>query len=185
MPIEPRKQWAPTSHSGRTKIKFQNEVGICLSKYGDAGYGKLVAEGKYSSNRRFSEQLIGKSASVLEQFAADNSIDAVTCVPSLRSDIVQDFTERLAKRLGIKFLLLLQKSKAAQQKLMQNSSYQCENALQSFSVIENTKMPKNILLVDDIVDSRWTMTVCGYKLMEAGCEKVFPFALADSSHVEE
>ena len=38
--------------------------------------------------------------------------------------------------------------------------------------------------IDDIVDSRWTLTVCGYKLMEAGCEKVFPFALADSSHNE-
>jgi len=46
-------------------------------------------------------------------------------------------------------------------------------------------MPKNVLLVDDVVDSRWTITVCGCKLMEAGCLKVFPFALADSSHIEE
>ena len=43
---------------------------------------------------------------------------------------------------------------------------------------------KNVLLVDDVVDSRWTRTVCGYRLMEAGCEEVYPFALADSSQKE-
>jgi len=68
---------------------------------------------------------------------------------------------------------------------MQNSSYQCENALNSFDIIENIEIPKNILLVDDVVDSKWTLTVCGYKLMEAGCSKVVPFALADSSQKEE
>ena len=43
---------------------------------------------------------------------------------------------------------------------------------------------KNILLVDDMVDSKWTFTVCGYRLMENRAEKVFPFALADSSRNE-
>ena len=45
-------------------------------------------------------------------------------------------------------------------------------------------MPQRVLLVDDVVDSRWTMTVCGYRLMEAGCAEVYPFALADSSQKE-
>ena len=40
----------------------------------------------------------------------------------------------------------------------------------------------NILLVDDVVDSRWTLTVCGDILMHNGANKVYPFALADSSH---
>jgi len=77
------------------------------------------------------------------------------------------------------------KSKAEQQKLKQNSSFQCENALKSFTVVKSAPMPKNVLLVDDVVDSRWTITVCGFKLMEAGCLKVFPFALADSNQKEE
>ena len=51
-------------------------------------------------------------------------------------------------------------------------------------MIPNTEMPERVLLVDDVVDSRWTLTVCGYRLMEAGCEAVYPFALADSSHKE-
>ena len=184
IPIEPRKQWATTSLTRRTKIAHQNEVGICISKYGDPGYGMLVKEGKYSSSQ-FSEQLVGKSASELKGHIEDHGISAITCVPSLRSNIVEDFAIRLAKRLNKKFITLLQKSDAEQQKFMLNTSYQCENALKSFSVIENADMPESVLLVDDIVDSGWTLAVCGYKLMDVGCKKVFPFALADSSRKEE
>ena len=64
---------------------------------------------------------------------------------------------------------------------MLNSAHQCENALRSFRVIPEANPPKRLLLVDDIVDSRWTLTVCGFILMECGTEFVFPFALADSS----
>jgi large subunit ribosomal protein L2 len=40
------------------------------------------------------------------------------------------------------------------------------------------KYEKSILLVDDTVDSRFTLTVCGYRLYEAGFDSVTPFALA-------
>ena len=70
---------------------------------------------------------------------------------------------------------------AKQQKVMLNSSHQCENAQRSFAALEDVQMPKHVLLIDDVVDSRWTLTVCGFMLLEAGCLKVFPFALADSS----
>jgi ATP-dependent DNA helicase RecQ len=35
-----------------------------------------------------------------------------------------------------------------------------------------------VLLVDDLVDSRWTMTVAGSALRRAGAAAVLPFALA-------
>jgi ATP-dependent DNA helicase RecQ len=35
-----------------------------------------------------------------------------------------------------------------------------------------------VLLVDDLVDSRWTMTVAGALLRRAGAPAVLPFALA-------
>ena len=72
------------------------------------------------------------------------------------------------------------------QKDMENSFYQCRNAWESFEVDSDiSTMPERVILVDDIVDSRWTMTVCGYRLMQAGCKMVFPFALADSSENRE
>ena len=70
------------------------------------------------------------------------------------------------------------------QKHMENSAHQCANAYKSFSVISGAKVPEKVLLVDDMVDSKWTLTVCGYRLMECGCQEVYPFALADSSQKE-
>ena len=35
-----------------------------------------------------------------------------------------------------------------------------------------------VLLVDDLADSRWTMTVAGRELRRAGAAGVLPFALA-------
>jgi ATP-dependent DNA helicase RecQ len=35
-----------------------------------------------------------------------------------------------------------------------------------------------VLLVDDLADSRWTMTVAGRALRRAGASAVLPFALA-------
>ena len=185
IPIEPRKMWENSSVTKRSKIRLQNQPGVCLSKYGDAGYGELVKQGKYSKEKRFCDELVGKSCNILKPFIEQNHIRHICCVPSLRSEIVKDFSSRLAASLGITFVELLEKTDAEQQKTMENSSYQCANAYRSFALKENCVVPKNILLVDDMVDSRWTLTVCGYRLMEAGAEKVFPFVLADSSNREE
>jgi ATP-dependent DNA helicase RecQ len=38
--------------------------------------------------------------------------------------------------------------------------------------------PAPILLVDDLADSRWTMTVAGRELRRAGATAVLPFAIA-------
>ncbi len=40
--------------------------------------------------------------------------------------------------------------------------------------------PGPVLLVDDLVDSRWTMTVAGRALRQAGASAVLPFALASA-----
>jgi ATP-dependent DNA helicase RecQ len=68
---------------------------------------------------------------------------------------------------------------------MQNSSYQCGNAVKSFSLIDGIEIPDKVILVDDVVDSRWTLTACGHYLCEGGCIEVYPFALADSSQKED
>lgn len=176
IPIEPRKRLA-----GGGVIPVPNQPGICLSKYGHPGYGEMVRQGKYGASPGFCEKLVLKSADVLRPVVRRLQIDAVTCVPSLRGGVVPDFARRLAARLGIPFLTLLAKTAASHQKEMQNSSFQFRNAWNSFSLRPGAQFPGRILLVDDIVDSRWTMTVCGYLLTQAGCGIVFPFALADSS----
>lgn len=185
IPIEPRKQWAYSSVTQQKRIAHINQPGFCISKYGDAGYGELVKQGKYSKEKRFCDELVGKSAQMLRPFVKEHEITHICPVPSLRSDLVQDFAARLAESLKLEIVDALHKSAARQQKEMENSAYQCANAYQSFAVKENVRIPRNILLVDDMVDSRWTFTVCGYRLMEAGAENIYPFALADSGNRED
>lgn len=185
IPIEPRKMWASSGVTRATKIEYINQTGFCISKYGDAGYGELVKQGKYSKEKRFSDELAGKSAELLKPFIQENKIRHICCVPSLRSDLVKEFTLRLASSLKLEFVDALEKTEARQQKEMENSAHQCANAYTSFWVKDGVRIPKSILLVDDVVDSKWTFTVCGYRLMEAGAEKVYPFALADSSNRED
>ena len=71
-----------------------------------------------------------------------------------------------------------------QQKTMQNSIYQCRNAKDKIKLKPNASIPSKVILVDDMVDSKWTLTVAGRLLTLHGCESVFPFCLADSSQSE-
>ena len=59
---------------------------------------------------------------------------------------------------------------------MENSAQQFRNVYGAFEVVGPvTKLP--VLLVDDIVDSGWTLTVIGVAC-EAGTGPVHPFVLA-------
>ena len=117
--IPPRKRWPSTDYTGKINIPIPNNIGLCLAKYGDPGYGELVKRDKYSPKKRFCDELVGKSAKVLRPLVNEKEIKYITCVPSLRSDIVIDFSKRLAESLGLTFVELLKKSNTRQQKEMQ------------------------------------------------------------------
>lgn len=97
---------------------------------------------------------------------------------------MKSFAERLAKKLGLQYYDTIEKTVNNRCQKELNTSYlQYKNAYDSFEV-RNT-YSGNVLLLDDMVDSRWTFTVCGYKLREKGSGKVFPFVLANSAGKEE
>jgi ATP-dependent DNA helicase RecQ len=65
------------------------------------------------------------------------------------------------------------------QKTMENSAQQLANIYGAFTVAG--PVPGGpALLVDDVVDSKWTMTYVGSLLRVAGCSAVLPLAPADS-----
>ncbi len=183
IPITPRQKWPLNDLSYAHGPLLPMQKGICLSRYNDVGYGKLVKKGKYEDSF-FAEELVKKSADILKDFISDHNITQLTCVVSKRNNIVEDFSKRLAQALDIPFISTLEKHDAIPQKNMENSYYQCTNALNSFCV-KSGKYSGNVLLIDDIIDSRWTMAVCAHYLMKAGFSEVYPYALANSSHNEE
>ena len=61
---------------------------------------------------------------------------------------------------------------------MANSTHQAHNARESLGIDEAGLRRAPVLLVDDMVDSRWTMTVAAELLRSSGSGEVFPFALA-------
>ncbi|MNW53175.1 hypothetical protein D3C74_307260 [compost metagenome] len=179
--IEPRKQWA-----SRTKIpeNRQCDHGFALSRYSDSGWGRLVRKGKYKDNC-FDEQLIIASADALRNWIADNYEEdfIVTSIPSLRRpSLVSDFANRVASHLKLPYVDLLTKtSKRPEQKLMNNSQMQEQNVRDSIEVNKSNYVGYSVILIDDMVDSRWTFTVAGYLLRESGYGTILPFALTSTS----
>ena len=184
IPIEPRKRWpARNMLDIKTIISHQNETGLAIAKYGDAGYGEMVAHDKYKADR-YREALVAKSVAILTQIAAKLGIEAITIVPSYRNRKLNMFAEEVAKRLGLLYLELFSKSESPQQKNMENAYFQAKNIIESMSIKDGAIVPKRVILIDDVVDSKWTLTVCGWLLMNASADIVYPFCLADSGEIK-
>ncbi|HZE72639.1 MAG TPA: DEAD/DEAH box helicase [Pyrinomonadaceae bacterium] len=184
LPFEPRKQW-PTGGMplyglrGRIPAERQAQTGRVLSVWGDAGWGRLVREGKYR-DFRFSDDLVRACESLVRKWNPQPRLTWITCVPSLRHpDLVPDFAERLATLLGLPFRPVLRKTDdRPEQKSMANSTQQARNIDGSLTIDQRPLPSGSVLLIDDMVDSRWTMTVAAWLLRKHGSGDVFPLALA-------
>jgi ATP-dependent DNA helicase RecQ len=184
-PILPRKQWPARigGRGGRIPTAHQLLEGRALALYGDAGWGQLVKDGKYRESG-FDDTLIEAVADMLENYWQPASTPTwVTAVPSRRApELVRGFAKRLADRLGLPYRDTLEKiADNPQQKTMENGYFQASNALASFRAIPGAVIAEPVYLVDDMVDSRWSITVCGVLLAEAGSGPVVPLALSETT----
>ncbi|MCH8275125.1 MAG: RecQ family ATP-dependent DNA helicase [Armatimonadetes bacterium] len=174
--IHPRKTFPP-GFEGKKKIPEAELLlpGVALCVYNDAGWGTSVRAGKYDL-AEFPEELIEPSVEVISKLSPPP--EWIAWVPSLdRKGLVRRFAERLGAALGVPAVEAVRKSKQTKpQKEMQTSSTQMLNVWDAFEVVE--VRPGVCLLVDDIIDSGWTMTVIGIRLRRAGSGPVTPFALA-------
>ena len=69
-----------------------------------------------------------------------------------------------------------------EQKTMANSVQQARNIDGSLAVGVEQLPSGPVLLIDDMVDSRWTITVAAWLLRSHGGAEVFPLALALTGH---
>ena len=185
--IEPRKQWpadalANLGWKGKISEQLRAEEGRALCLWGDDGWGELVRQGKQIDGR-FSERLVNAAAEMIEEhWQPEPSPEWVTCVPSSRHpQLVPHFARRLAAVLGLPFVDCVRKRGSTQSpKGMENSYQQAHNLRDAFEVENHRARSAPVLLVDDMVDSRWTFTVVTAHLRLAGAGQVFPLALAET-----
>lgn len=185
IPISPRLRWPFGLFPDQKRVippELQISPGRSLCYYGDAGWGKLVREGKYN-DAHFSDELLEASLQLIRlHWKPDPFPTWLTAIPSRRHPaLVSDFANRLAAKLNIPFLpVLVRTGEPPEQKTMQNSSMQARNVLGTLAI--SGKIPSGpALLVDDIIDSGWTLTMAGYLLRSHGSAEVYPFTLAQAS----
>ncbi|WP_170369242.1 RecQ family ATP-dependent DNA helicase [Ruegeria arenilitoris] len=166
---------------GNIPEHLRPETGRILSRWGDAGWGQIVAEDKHSGH--FRDELVHAVVEMLgDRWQPAPTPKWVTCVPSLNNPtLVPDFAGRVADALGLPFNPVVKKVKENEpQKVQQNRFHQCRN-LDGVFAIEGSVPEGPVLLVDDVVDSGWTLTIAAALLLNAGSGPVWPCALTSSS----
>jgi len=186
--IEPRKQWPAAGMPqyrliGRIPSDLQAQPGKTLCVWGDAGWGGLVRQGKYRDGR-FADELVEACVRLAQEWNPQPAPSWVTSIPSLRHpDLVPDFARRLAAALNLPFHSVLEKTdNRPEQKTMANSAQQARNIDGSLAISAQALPAGPVLLVDDIVDSRWTLTIAAWLLCSHDSDEVLPLALAMRGH---
>lgn len=145
---------------------------------------ELVYAGKHSEGR-FDDQLVDAAAELIRRdWGPSPPPEWVTYIRSLRCPfLMPDYAERLASVLGLPCLDAVTATREAEpQKAMPDAHRRYENVVGLFDVLPSVR-PEPVLLLDDIVSSRWTLTSAGMSLRKAGVAAVHPFVLADFSEM--
>ena len=95
-----------------------------------------------------------------------------------------------AERMGVRAVTINSDNQAVlektddrpEQKTMANSTQQARNIDGSLAIGAQALRAGPVLLVDDMVDSRWTLTVAAWLLRSHGSGEVLPLALALAGH---
>ncbi len=124
-----------------------------------------VRLGKYR-DRHFCDDLVAACVELVRQWNPHPAPQWVTSIPSRRHpDLVPDFARRLAAALRLPFQIVLEKTDdRAEQKTMANSVQQARNIDGSLAINASSVPAEPVLLIDDMVDSKWTLTVAAYLL---------------------
>ena len=202
VPVAPRALW-PTgldrlgvradgkTVSGKIPAAAQAEPGRVVARLTDLGWGGPLRElfASDADGRPIDAEVpaeLGRAClRVLKAWDWDERPAAVVWVPSVgRPRLVESLATGIATagRLPLLGPLALSPDAAAGRGAS-NSAYRVRDLWERFGVPDQLRaqlpeLPGPVLLVDDLIDSRWTMTVAARLLRRGGAASVLPFALA-------
>ena len=190
--IEPRRQW-PTrldEPKGRIAADHQAAVGRALSRVGDGGWGavvdSLLTDARSGQPVTVERELLDACAGVLRRWDWEQRPTWICPMPSRRSSAAID---ALCDALGTIGKLPVHRALIRRNDGSADDGYQADQANSAHQVglvwdrleIDHDALAAApdgpVLLVDDEVDSRWTITVAAFRLNEADAGPVLPFAL--------
>ncbi len=189
--VEPRRQW-PTGLSqvkGKIAADQQCQPGRALARLGDGGWNPivetLILAAEAGDELHIPDPLISAIAGVLKRWDWATRPTWICPVPSRRrSSLITAVCAALGTlgKLPVHQALVVARHDDAFQADQANSAHQLLTVLGRFEV-DRAALPGGdvpagpVLLVDDEIDSRWTMTVAASTLLKAGATSVLPFAL--------
>ncbi len=186
--IDPRKRWpnglelSVNSQNKSTIVIPKEQVieqGRALGYLENAGWGNVIKR-CIKDNIPVTEDVLNAAVYLItNQWAPEPFPGWITYVPSLsRTRVIIDFVTRLGNKLGIPVIDSLTISNHNKKPIhtYENSQQQVENSINNWT-LKPSVMNTPVLLVDDFINSRWTITIIGRLLRIAGTEKVYPFTL--------
>jgi ATP-dependent DNA helicase RecQ len=191
--VEPRGQW-PTAMSrlgvpvsGKIGAEVAMRTGRAVARLTDLGWGQRL-RGVLAADAPASEDLLRACVDVLRDWRWDERPVGVVAMPSRgRPELVASVAQGLASIGRLPFLGTLDLVAGGPTgEPGGNSAFRLAGVWERFAVgppleaaLHEADGP--VLLVDDLVDSRWTLTVAARALRQAGADAVLPFALATQS----
>jgi ATP-dependent DNA helicase RecQ len=185
--VEPRAQWP--NGMDRLGVPVKGNIapaerlapGRALARLTDLGWGGALRDAfaPGAVDAPASPAMIAACVRVLADWGWDERPAAVVSVPSRSHPLLVESIARGlsdAGRLPYLGAMTLENGGPAGE-AGGNSAYRLASVWDRFGVGEVAD-GKPVLLVDDLVDSRWTLTVAGRALRRAGVSAVLPFVLA-------
>ncbi|MEW2461905.1 DEAD/DEAH box helicase [Microbacterium sp. NPDC047426] len=188
VPIEPRRAW-PTGADrldvpvkGRIPADEQAEEGRALARLTDLGWGGALRDtfAAGAPDAAVTPQLVQACVRVLAGWGWAERPVAVVALPSRSRPLLVDSLARGLADIGrLPYLGALElRGGGPSGQSGGNSVFRLAGVWDRFDASHLEVPAGPVLLVDDLVDSRWTMTVAARTLRRAGATAVLPFALA-------
>ncbi|MFF7291826.1 RecQ family ATP-dependent DNA helicase [Microbacterium sp. NPDC008134] len=188
VPIEPRRAW-PTGAErvgvpvkGRIAADEQAAEGRALARLTDLGWGGTLREAfaAGAADAPITPQVLDGCVRVLAEWGWSQRPVAVVSLPSRSRPLLVDSLARGLAAVGrLPYLGALEPVDGGPSgQPGGNSVFRLGGLWERFSA-EHLEVPDGpVLLVDDLADSRWTLTVAARTVRHAGASEVLPFVLA-------
>ena len=200
--IEPRRQW-PTGMSavgvnlkGKIPADEQAAEGRALARLTDLGWGAALRDllGTGVPDQPVRPQLLGAMVNVLKEWAANDApggpwsgagrpVGIVVINSRTRPQLVASLAEGIAEIGRLPIAGGVDRVRDEGHSGPSNSAWRLRSVSEAFDLGPQLRerlaeCPGPVLLVDDLVDSGWTMTVAARLLRQAGAPAVLPLVLA-------